>query len=165
MSASNSRFVLDNGAYLAKSGFAHDSAPKYEFLLLHFWCHESMGYFSNFCCCIKRQRLTPNYACKSKNGRETYVGSQLGPGDDDDSGVVCKDFSCLYYNMPFQRGLCVNWELERQIWSQVFKRHGGVEIDTPVFELKEVLTCNNNNNYYYYYYYYFEKGNMVRILN
>lgn len=23
---------------------------------------------------------------------------------------------------------------------EVFKKHGGVEIDTPVFELKEVLT-------------------------
>ena len=30
---------------------------------------------------------------------------------------------------------------------KVFKRHGGVEIDTPVFELKEVLTGSHMNEF------------------
>ena len=71
------------------------------------------------------------------------MGSQLGSDDDDNnsSGVVCKDFSCLYYNMPFQRGICVNWELERQIWSQVFKRHGGLDFAATELIVTEPV-CN-----------------------
>jgi hypothetical protein len=39
-------------------------------------------------------RLVPNYAAKTKNGRETFVGSEI---DD------CKDFSGLFYNLAFHR--------------------------------------------------------------
>ena len=39
-------------------------------------------------------RLTPNYITRSKNGRETFVGSEI---DD------CKDFSGLFYSLPFHK--------------------------------------------------------------
>lgn len=42
----------------------------------------------------KKLRLTPNYLTKSKNARETYVGSELDE---------CKDFSGLFYQLPFHK--------------------------------------------------------------
>ena len=62
----SNKFVLDNGAYLAKSAFSTESSI----------------------------RLTPNYVSKSRNARETYVGSEL---DD------CKDYSGLFYNLAFHK--------------------------------------------------------------
>jgi actin-related protein 6 len=66
MSSSSSKVVLDNGAYIAKSALSNDQSV----------------------------RLTPNYLAKSKNARESYIGSEV---DD------CKDYSGLFYNLAFHK--------------------------------------------------------------
>lgn len=104
------KFILDNGAYLAKSGFSSDKEP----------------------------RLTPNYISKSKNGRDTYIGGEL---DD------CKDFSCIFYNLAFHKGILLNWDIQRQVWNQLFKRHSvdfassHLIVTEPVFNFTFVQEC------------------------
>lgn len=43
------KFLIDNGAYMAKTGYSTDKAPK----------------------------LVPNFITKSKNARETFVAGEL----------------------------------------------------------------------------------------
>lgn len=104
------KLVLDNGAYLAKSGLSTDTSP----------------------------RLTPNFISRSKNGRETYIGSELND---------CKDFSCLFYNLAFHKGIPINWDIQRQVWSQIFKKHNvdcsstQVLVTEPIFNLSFTQEC------------------------
>ncbi|RNA27435.1 actin-related 6 [Brachionus plicatilis] len=104
------KFIIDNGAYSAKWGCSTDESPK----------------------------LTPNYLTKSKNARETYVGSELDE---------CKDFSGLFYQLPFQKGMLVNWDLERQVWNQIFKKSAidlaqtQLIVTEPIFNFSHTQEC------------------------
>lgn len=90
-------FVLDNGAYTEKAGFASQNEP----------------------------RLIPNCITKAKSERRRqFIGDQI---DD------CKDVSGLFYILPFQKGLLVNWEVERTIWDYTFGR--------DVFNVDSTNTC------------------------
>lgn len=51
-----------------------------------------MKIFYNFN--FNKTRLIPNYIAKTKNGRESFIGSEI---DD------CKDFSGLFYNLLFHK--------------------------------------------------------------
>jgi len=105
------KLILDNGAYLAKSGFSIDTSSP---------------------------RLTPNYISRSKNGRDTFIGSELND---------CKDFSCIFYNLAFHKGILVNWDIERQVWSQIFKKHNvdfantQILLTEPVFNFAFTQEC------------------------
>ena len=58
------KFVLDNGAFLAKAGYSTDSSSKY---FIKRFCFRYFNLEITF-------RCIPNYVTKSKNGRETFVG-------------------------------------------------------------------------------------------
>ena len=57
-------------------------------------------------------RLIPNCIFKAKGERrKLFIGDQL---------EECKDYSSLFYVMPFQKGFLVNWDVEKQIWDYMF---------------------------------------------
>ena len=57
-------------------------------------------------------RLVPNSIFKAKSERrKLFIGDQL---------EECKDYSGLFYVMPFQKGFLVNWDVEKQIWDYMF---------------------------------------------
>ena len=57
-------------------------------------------------------RLIPNCIFKAKSERrKLFIGDQL---------EECKDYSGLFYVMPFQKGVLVNWDVEKQIWDYIF---------------------------------------------
>jgi len=56
-------------------------------------------------------RTFSNNITRSKAERKTFVGDQL---------ETCKDFSGLYYRLPFEKGLLTNWDVEKQVWDRLF---------------------------------------------
>nr|CAB3219971.1 actin-related protein 6-like [Phallusia mammillata] len=57
-------------------------------------------------------RTVPNSIFRSKTERrKSFVSSRI------DS---CKDFSSLFYVLPFQKGYLLNWDVQRQIWDFIF---------------------------------------------
>ena len=57
-------------------------------------------------------RLIPNCIFKAKSERrKLFIGDQL---------EECKDYSGLFYVLPFQKGFLVNWDVEKQIWDYMF---------------------------------------------
>jgi len=57
-------------------------------------------------------RVLPNGMFRSKaERRKNFISSQLD---------TCKDFSSLFYVLPFQKGYLLNWDVQRQIWDHVF---------------------------------------------
>ncbi|KAF9924112.1 Actin- protein 6 [Linnemannia zychae] len=52
-----------------------------------------------------------NNITRSKAERKTFVGDQL---------ETCKDYSGLYYRLPFEKGLLTNWDVEKQVWDRLF---------------------------------------------
>ena len=65
-----------------------------------------IGVFSYFL------RLIPNCIFKAKSERrKLFIGDQL---------EECKDYSGLFYVLPFQKGFLVNWDVEKQIWDYMF---------------------------------------------
>lgn len=57
-------------------------------------------------------RLIPNSIFKAKSERrKLFIGDQLDE---------CKDYSGLFYVVPFQKGFLVNWDVEKQIWDYMF---------------------------------------------
>ena len=58
--------------------------------------------------------IVPNAAFRPKTERRLYVADQI------DEFV---DFASIMYRRPFDKGYCVNAELERQIWDRIFGKH------------------------------------------
>ncbi|KAG0001271.1 Actin- protein 6 [Entomortierella chlamydospora] len=56
-------------------------------------------------------RTFPNNITRSKTERKTFVGDQL---------ETCKDFSGLYYRLPFEKGMLTSWDVEKQVWDRLF---------------------------------------------
>ncbi|KAG0378626.1 Actin- protein 6 [Mortierella sp. AD032] len=56
-------------------------------------------------------RTFSNNITRSKAERKTFVGDQL---------ENCKDFSGLYYRLPFEKGLLTSWDVEKQVWDRLF---------------------------------------------
>ncbi|KAG2205570.1 hypothetical protein INT47_005945 [Mucor saturninus] len=63
-------------------------------------------------------RLVPNAIVRGKTDKRNYVGDELDQ---------CTDFSSLYYRLPFEKGLLVNWGIERTIWDRVYKNVAQIE--------------------------------------
>ena len=59
-------------------------------------------------------KVVPNCISKAKNERRTaFIGDQLND---------CKDFSGIFYVLPFQKGYLINWEVQRQLWDYIFSK-------------------------------------------
>ncbi|KAI9268776.1 actin-like protein ARP6 [Sporodiniella umbellata] len=58
-------------------------------------------------------RKIANTIVRSKSNKKNYIGDQF---------EECKDFSSLYYRLPFEKGYLVNWDIEKPIWDRVFKQ-------------------------------------------
>ncbi|KAF9393123.1 Actin- protein 6 [Podila verticillata] len=56
-------------------------------------------------------RTISNNITRSKAERKTFVGDQLD---------TCKDFSGLYYRLPFEKGILTSWDVEKQVWDRLF---------------------------------------------
>ncbi|KAG2195863.1 hypothetical protein INT46_005544 [Mucor plumbeus] len=81
-------------------------------------------------------RLVPNAIVRGKADKRHYVGDQL---------ENCTDFSSLYYRLAFEKGLLVNWGIERTIWDSLFKNVTQIEpkdsrllITEPCFNLPAI---------------------------
>ncbi|RWS24460.1 actin-related protein 6-like protein, partial [Leptotrombidium deliense] len=58
-------------------------------------------------------KIVPNCISKVKSERRRlFIGDQL---DD------CKDYSSLFYILPFQKGFLMNYDVQRQVWDFTFK--------------------------------------------
>ncbi|KAJ5225183.1 Actin-like protein arp6 [Penicillium chermesinum] len=85
-------FVLDNGAYTMKAGYAADPASSSEDAL------------SN-CSSI------PNTLVRTRDNR-IVVGAQIS--------TQVSDWNEAMFRRPVEKGYIVNWEAEREIWEQTF---------------------------------------------
>ncbi|KAJ5580083.1 Actin-like protein arp6, partial [Penicillium hispanicum] len=84
-------FVLDNGAYTMKAGWAPDASSSEEALSL--------------CSSI------PNTLVKTRDNR-TVIGAQLS--------THVTDWNEAMFRRPVEKGYIVNWEAEKEIWEQSF---------------------------------------------
>ncbi|XP_054160563.1 actin-related protein 6-like [Oppia nitens] len=58
-------------------------------------------------------KVIPNCITKVKSERRRpFIGDQM---------EECKDYSQMFYLIPFQKGYLINYDLERQIWDYIFK--------------------------------------------
>ncbi|KAH9412444.1 Actin- protein 6 [Dermatophagoides pteronyssinus] len=88
-------------------------------------------------------RIIPNCITKVKNEkRRPFIGDQM---------EECKDYSGMFYILPFNRGYLINWDIQRQIWDYVFRivlklqpdnknrySHTGILITEPVYNFPEI---------------------------
>lgn len=57
--------------------------------------------------------IIPNCVTKVKSERRRpFIGDQL---------EECKDYSGLFYILPFNKGFLLNWEVQRQVWDYLFR--------------------------------------------
>jgi actin-related protein 6 len=68
--------------------------------------------------------------------RRPFIGDQMED---------CKDYSQMFYILPFQKGYLIGWDLQRQIWDYVFKTKLKVDfsdttliITEPCFNFKPI---------------------------
>ncbi|EDO31145.1 predicted protein [Nematostella vectensis] len=74
-------------------------------------CSQKIGFASN-----QAPRSIPNAIFKAKSERrKLFIGDQI---------EECKDYSALFYVLPFQKGFLVNWDVEKQIWDYTFGKEG-----------------------------------------
>ncbi|KAI9351645.1 actin-like protein ARP6 [Pilaira anomala] len=81
-------------------------------------------------------RLVQNAIVRGKADKRQYIGDQL---------EECKDFSSLYYRLPFEKGLLVNWGIEKRIWDRAFTKVAQIEpkesrliVTEPYFNLPAI---------------------------
>ncbi|PYH72561.1 actin family protein, partial [Aspergillus vadensis CBS 113365] len=87
-------FVIDNGAYTLKAGYAPDSAPPEDQSKALAACTE-----------------IPNAIVKTR-GNKIYVGSQLN--------THVTDWNEMMFRRPVEKGYIVNWEAQKEIWEHSF---------------------------------------------
>ncbi|GKZ86542.1 Actin-protein 6 [Aspergillus niger] len=87
-------FVIDNGAYTLKAGYAPDSAPPDDQSKALSACSE-----------------IPNAIVKTR-GNKIYVGSQLN--------THVTDWNEMMFRRPVEKGYIVNWEAQKEIWEHSF---------------------------------------------
>ena len=72
-------------------------------------------------------RIMPNCISKVKSERRRlFIGDQLDE---------CKDYSGLFYILPFNKGYLTNWEIEKQILDFLFK----AKLNLTNFDDKNIL--------------------------
>jgi len=86
-------------------------------------------------------RIVPNFLSKAKNERrKVYFGDQLNE---------CKDFSGLFYVLPFQKGYLVNWDVQKQLFDYMFNKDvmktecpdTNLVITEPQFNFTSIKEC------------------------
>lgn len=86
-------------------------------------------------------RIVSNCVSKAKNERrKVYFGDQLNE---------CKDFSGLFYVLPFQKGYLVNWDVQRQLFDYMFSKESlkvdsnevNLVITEPIFNFTSIKEC------------------------
>lgn len=87
-------FIIDNGAYTMKSGYAPELPPS--------------GDEENV---LSSCTAIPNAIAKAR-GNHIYIGSQL-------SGHVA-DCNEMVFRRPVEKGYIVNWEAQRETWEHSF---------------------------------------------
>ncbi|KAH8430323.1 actin family protein [Aspergillus melleus] len=87
-------FIIDNGAYTMKAGYAPEFLPP-----------DSESTASSACSAI------PNALVKTR-GNNVYIGAQLN------SHVT--DWNELMFRRPVEKGYIVNWEVQKEIWEHSF---------------------------------------------
>ncbi|KAI9373959.1 actin family [Aspergillus egyptiacus] len=87
-------FIIDNGAYTMKAGYAPDFPPP-----------ENEEDALSACTAI------PNAIVKTR-GNRIYVGAQIGTN--------ITDWNEMLFRRPVEKGYTVNWEAQKEIWEQSF---------------------------------------------
>lgn len=87
-------FVIDNGAYTMKAGYAPEFPPP-----------EDLDQALSACSTI------PNAIAKTR-GNRIYIGAQLN------SQVT--DWNEMVFRRPVEKGYIVNWEAQKEIWENAF---------------------------------------------
>ncbi|OOF91284.1 hypothetical protein ASPCADRAFT_409318 [Aspergillus carbonarius ITEM 5010] len=87
-------FIIDNGAYSMKAGYAPDCSPSDD---------ESKA--------LSACSDIPNTIVKTR-GNKTYVGSQLN--------THVTDWNEMTFRRPVEKGYIVNWEAQKEIWEHSF---------------------------------------------
>ncbi|KAL4812601.1 actin-like protein arp6 [Aspergillus spinulosporus] len=87
-------FIIDNGAYTMKAGYAPDSKPP-----------DDEEIALSACATI------PNAIVKTRANR-TYVGAQIGTN--------VTDWNEMLFRRPVEKGYTVNWEAQKEIWENSF---------------------------------------------
>ncbi|RDW67126.1 actin family protein [Aspergillus mulundensis] len=87
-------FIIDNGAYTMKAGYAPDSLPP-----------DDEETTLSACTAI------PNAIAKARGSR-IYVGAQIGTNVAD-----CNE---MLFRRPVEKGYTVNWEAQKEIWESSF---------------------------------------------
>jgi len=86
-------------------------------------------------------RVIPNFLSKAKHERrKVFFGDQL---------TECKDFSGLFYVLPFQKGYLVNWDVQRQLFDYLFNKDTlkheptdvNIVVSEPQFNFTSVKEC------------------------
>lgn len=85
-------FVIDNGAYSLKAGFASSSG-------------------STDADALSKCHVIPNALARTRS-RRTYIGAQLDTHVD--------NWNEATFRRPVERGQLVNWEAEKEIWDHSF---------------------------------------------
>ncbi|KAL4803929.1 actin family [Aspergillus unguis] len=86
-------FIIDNGAYSMKAGYAPDSLPT----------DDEDG--------ISACTVIPNAIAKTR-GNRIYVGAQIGTN--------VADMNEMLFRRPVEKGYTVNWEAQKEIWENSF---------------------------------------------
>jgi actin-related protein 6 len=87
-------FIIDNGAYTIKAGYAPEPPPP-----------EDLDQALSSCSTI------PNAIAKTR-GNRIYIGAQLN------SQVT--DWNEMVFRRPVEKGYIVNWEAQKEIWEHSF---------------------------------------------
>lgn len=87
-------FIIDNGAYTIKAGYAPPVLPTQN-------ADDSLSK------CV----TIPNAIVRTRDGR-IFVGAQLS--------THISDWNEAVFRRPVEKGYIVNWEAEKEIWEQAF---------------------------------------------
>jgi actin-related protein 6 len=77
--------------------------------------------------------VIPNIIFKAKSERRrAFIGDQI---------EECKDYSGLFYVLPFSKGYLVNWDIEKQIWNYMYGKEG---LQVKMCYAYELITATNH---------------------
>lgn len=89
-------FIIDNGAYTIKAGYAPSKAPP-----------PTQNEDDVLSTCV----TIPNALAKTRDNR-VFVGAQLS--------THISDWNEVVFRRPLEKGYIVNWEAQKEIWEQSF---------------------------------------------
>ncbi|KAG2186345.1 hypothetical protein INT43_002783 [Umbelopsis isabellina] len=81
-------------------------------------------------------RYIPNSIVRGKHDRRNFVGDEL---------YSCQNYSSLYYRLPFEKGMLINWGVEKNVWDRIFSNNV-LKIDATQHNLILSEPCFNLPN-------------------